>query len=232
MKQLLAKAISLQKQYKFIAPIDWTPEERENLMNDFTFHSNKLEGLKLAYGDTIDYLKKGIIRKHARIKDITDLQNHKSILNKVFDSYDSMTLSVQLIKDLHAEMMKDKIQWDRIDPYLGGPGKFKQENNYGTRKNGEYKEYMDWISVPKALEKLCEVTNTRLKNEADIIPAINDFHYEFANNIHPFGDGNGRVVRLIHLIKQRIKVSTVLIVSHVGFRGKSPLCDPREHGFY
>lgn len=114
MNQLLSKAIRLQKQYKFIEPNYWTPEEKEALVNDFTFHSNKLEGLKLAYGDTLDFLKKGIIRKHAQIKDISNLKNHKSLLNKVFDNYDKMTLSVQLVKDLHAEMMKDKISGNEL----------------------------------------------------------------------------------------------------------------------
>ncbi len=198
MTSILSRAIDLHKRYKFIAPKDWTPDEKEVLLNDFTYHSNKLEGLKIEYGDTIKFLKHGIIRKKTDIKDITDLKNHKSLLEKVFDSYEHLSLSVQLIQDLHAELMKDKIQWDRLDVYMGGPGKFKQENNFGIRKHGEYKEYMDWKYVPKALEALCEETNHRLQNQDEIIPAINHFHFEFANNIHPFGDGNGRMVRLIH----------------------------------
>ena len=212
MNDLLSKALTLQKQYKFIAPKDWGAEEKENLMNDFTFHSNKLEGLKLEYGDTIEYLKNGVIRKNADIKDITDLENHRNLLKKVFDTYEQMTLSANLIKDLHAEMMKDKIQWSKTDAYMGGPGKFKRENNYGTRKHGEYKEYMDWMDVPKALDQLCAETNERLRKPAEVIPAINTFHYEFANNIHPFGDGNGRVVRLLHnilLLKNRLPVIVI-----------------------
>ncbi|MEQ8338182.1 MAG: Fic family protein [Cyclobacteriaceae bacterium] len=198
MNPLLLKANELKKQYQFRSPKAWTAEEKESILNDFTFHNNKLEGLKLEYGDTIDFLKKGIIRKNSDIKDITDLRNHKSLLKKIFESYDDLTLSTQMIKDLHAELMKDKIQWDRIDVYLGGPGKFKQENNFGIRKKGEYKEYMDWTKVPLALDKLCDETNQRLENPDDVIPTVNNFHYEFANEIHPFGDGNGRMVRLIH----------------------------------
>ncbi len=209
MSQLLSKANELKRQYRFRSPKDWTADEKESLLNDFTYHNNKLEGLKLEYGDTIDFLKKGIIRKNSDIKDITDLRNHKSLLKKIFESYDDLALSVQMIKDLHAELMKDKIQWDRIDVYLGGPGKFKQENNFGLRKQGKYKEYMDWTKVPSALERLCDETNRRLEKPDDVIPAVNNFHYEFANEIHPFGDGNGRMVRLIHnllLLKNRLPV--------------------------
>lgn len=212
MNPLHIKAVNLQKKYKFISPKNWSNDVKESLLNDITYHSNKLEGMRLEYGDTIDYLKNGLIRKNADIKDITDLENHRTLLKKVFNSYESMKLSVELIKELHAEMMKDKIQWSRIDVYMGGPGKFKQENNYGTRKNGEYKEYMSWLEVPKALEKLCNETNEKLERSEYSIQAINDFHYEFANNIHPFGDGNGRVVRLIHnLLLLRNQLPVIII---------------------
>lgn len=57
---------------------------------------------------------------------------------------------------------------------------------------------MWWMDVPIAMRQLCTSTNQRLENDKTLISAIHDFHYEFINVIHPFGDGNGRLARLLH----------------------------------
>jgi Fic family protein len=214
MSLLQKEALELQRKYLSIKPDDWSVTEQESLINDFTFHSTSLEGMKIGYGDTIEYLKNGVVRPGTNVKDITDLENHRSLLKKIFESYDQMELSNELIRSLHAELMKDSVQWGEMNAYMGGPGEFKRENNYGMRMNGEYKEYLDWTLVGKNLQALCDETNHRLKQPDDAIPAMNKFHYEFANNIHPFGYGNGRMVRLLHnLLLLKNQLPTIIINS-------------------
>lgn len=177
---------------------DWSTAIKEKLINDFTYHSTKIEGLELSYGDTIQFLRNGIIRGHEKLKDISDLNNHQEVLRFIFQTYESLELNVETIKELHKKLMRDPIQWSFRNAYSGGPGEFKRENNFGYRGDLPQKEYMDWEHVPKELEKLCFKTRQKLQDPSTMIEAIHEFHFEFANNIHPFGDGNGRMARLIH----------------------------------
>jgi glycosyltransferase involved in cell wall biosynthesis len=130
----------LAKAERYQSP--WSNEEKELLLNDFTFHSTKIEGLNMSYGDTLDFLKSGIIKKKFGIKDVTDLVNHKAILNTIFNTYTSIRIDNNQIKSIHAELMKDPRQWETDDDLLIRPGEFKEGINHGYRGQGKYKEYM------------------------------------------------------------------------------------------
>ncbi|HEV8513963.1 MAG TPA: Fic family protein [Cyclobacteriaceae bacterium] len=176
----------------------WSEDIKEDFINDCTFHSNKLEGLKYNYGDTINLLRRGIIKSDGPAKDISDLFNHRDLLKKIFDFYDQ-PLTVDSIKSLHRELMKDPIQHD-IEDIDFKAGEFKTGYNYGTRKVG-FREYSPPWDVQKQMEQLVHETKFALKMAAgqseSVLSAISNFHYVFLNDIHPFADGNGRVARLI-----------------------------------
>ena len=193
--QLLARVEKLHKEYLKIKPQDFSDKEKFYVINSLTYHSNKLEGMTLSYGDTMNYLNKGLIRKDSPLKDIADLENHREVLLEIFDSYDSLKIDSDTIRRLHGVLMKDPIQWENKDVYNNSAGQFKQTNNFGVRAKGKYKEYMTWIDVPSAIQRLCQ--NFDGTGEKHRLLSIIDFHFEFANNIHPFWDGNGRMARLI-----------------------------------
>jgi hypothetical protein len=44
----------------------WSREEKENLKDNLTYHSNKIEGLTLNYGDTIKFLRDSLVRPGTR----------------------------------------------------------------------------------------------------------------------------------------------------------------------
>jgi len=194
---MTSKLQLLKKEYDKVRPAYWTEETRQKLIEDFTYHSNKIEGLQLNYGDTIQFLRTGLIKSNTSAKDIADLSNHRQVLKHIFTDFDNLHLSVESIKLLHGELMKDRVQWGTFDPVLGGPGELKLENNYGTRK-GAMKAYMDASIVKDALTELCNKTNEKLRAPGSVVEAINRFHFEFLNDIHPFSDGNGRMARLLH----------------------------------
>jgi len=191
--------LSLKQKYFNLKAIEWDKATREKLIEDFTYHSTKIEGLQLNYGETIEFLRSGIVKKNTGLKDISDLSNHREVLKMVFASYNDLALNNSTICLIHGILMKDRAQWGGYDVIIGGPGKFKFENNFGLRGDGSYKEYMDWERAPIELEHLCKQTNEQLHSGKSVdTEIINRFHYLFINEIHPFGDGNGRMARLLH----------------------------------
>lgn len=196
----------LWEQYKnVVQKQNWTRSFFEDLKNDITYHSNKIEGLTLTYGETIRFLKYGLIdsTEESKIKEITDLQNHRRILDLFFESYNQHEISAISIKKIHKELMENP--HEKIMDVYRKPGEYKGEIN-GTIRQSDGKtyfhEYMDPISVPGAMGLLISKINQKLKKidfqSVDFHPVTiaAEFHYQFSNVIHPFYDGNGRLARL------------------------------------
>lgn len=194
-QRLLREVLSLHSEYQCLIPSDFTEKEKESIINTVTYHSSKLEGLTLNYGDTMKFLRTGLIKSGSLPKDIADIDNHRDVLQTIFDNYQSLELTPKTIKKIHGDLMKDEVQWDNSDLCNNQAGKYKQDNNYGMRANGEFKEYLSWPQVPAAMKALCKTTNENIEQNA--LFAVINFHYQFANEIHPFWDGNGRMVRLL-----------------------------------
>lgn len=189
--------LELRIEYLKHKPVKWSSKERQKILEDFTYHTNKIEGLELNYGDTISFLRKGLIAKHSKASDLADLKNHREVLEMVMENYENLDFSVEAILDMHGKLMSDKLQWANYDSTNGAAGEFKRSNNYGSRDNGELKEYMYYTDVPRAMEVLVSDTKEGLKDETKALSVIHDFTYRFLNEIHPFWDGNGRMARLL-----------------------------------
>lgn len=176
----------------------WDKDFIEKVKIDFTYNSNKLEGNTLTYGETISFLKNITIPQKSQ-KDLLDIDNHQKVLDNVFEQYDK-PFSVEFIKEIHKELMKDFDQWDY--EALPNPGQFKLFENFAVLPSGKIKEYMKPVEVESALTELINTTNTLLEqiNLKDIkkhpLIIATAFHNRFLNDIHPFQDGNGRIGRI------------------------------------
>ena len=112
MKNLLQSLNKKHRTFSSQFPItNWSEKFKENLKLDFTYYSNKIEGNKIEYGDTISFLSKGIINKNSSLKDLADLENHQKVLDQVFNTFDTYKLTEESIFSIHKELMKDNIQW-------------------------------------------------------------------------------------------------------------------------
>jgi len=179
---------------------DWDDTFLEKVKVDFTYNSNKIEGVTLTYGQTIKLLKDFVTPQNAIPGELLDLINHQRVLDTVFKNYRAESFSVDNMKALHKELMKDLAQW--TDDSLYSPGRYKIFENVTVRGSGKIHSYLLPADVPMAMDNLIHEINRRLSNidEQDIekhpLTIATFFHQQFLNKIHPFNDGNGRIGRL------------------------------------
>jgi Fic family protein len=179
---------------------DWDNAFLEKVKFEFTYTSNKLEGNTLTYEQTIKLLRDFVIPKNATIGEVLDMINHQKILDSIFINYRTQEISVENIKELHRELMKDRAQW--ADDGLYRPGQYKEFENMAVRSTGKIHTYLLPGKVAKAMEELVYDTNESLKKKdtkdtnKHPLTTATYFHQQFLNVIHPFSDGNGRIGRI------------------------------------
>lgn len=195
---------------------EWDQDFIEKIKIDFTYNSNKIEGNALTYGQTIQLLKEFVAPKNTSTGDCLDILNHQQVLDEVFEQYQATQITEANIKRFHKTLMKSPDQWSDSIHY--DPGKYKILENVTTRSSGKIHHYKQPTEVSAAISDLITDTNHRLSvlipNGIDdhILKIVTDFHFQFLNNIHPFGDGNGRIARIImNIILLKYKYPPIFI---------------------
>jgi Fic family protein len=180
---------------------EWDDAFFNKVKFEFTYTSNKLEGNTLTYGQTIKLLRDFVTPKDALEGEVLDMVNHQKILDRIFINYRSKEISEENIKELHGELMKNRVQWTSNEG-LYRPGMYKEFENMTVRSTGKIHVYLLPNQIPQAMERLVQHTNDLLK-DVDILDANKHpltiatyFHQQFLNVIHPFSDGNGRIGRI------------------------------------
>ncbi len=148
----------------------------------FTYNTNRIEGSTLTLKETSLILKDKIAPKGASTKEVKEAENHEKAFDFMYDYNGDIDL--KFILKLHKILLggiDDEIagklrDFDvAIDGTVFKPPHF-QELNY------ELKEFLRWYNKAKrkinAFELACLV------------------HLKLVT-IHPFGDGNGRIARLL-----------------------------------
>lgn len=180
-------------------PKKWQKSFKEKVKIDFTFHSNKIEGNAISYGQTLLFLKNAVRPKDVSIKDCLDIDNHYRIISKIFESYNN-DFSPDYIIGLHSELMKNQIQWG--DDVIYSPGEFKTGYNYGYTQDGKEKRFMAPYRIDHEMKILCNQINEKIRHkdinsiEKHPLFTATIFHNRFICEMHPFEDGNGRVGRI------------------------------------
>ena len=157
----------------------------EDLLLEHTYNSNAIEGSTFSKRETEAVIFDHLIIKEKSLIEHLEATNHATVLRNIFGKKYGQEIDESLIKNLH----KDLMQSIRQDA-----GEYSKYNRAIRGVNIMLTHPDD---IPEELEKLIlkwkEIKN---KNIHDIAK----FHADF-ELIHPFGDGNGRVGRLLMIIQ-------------------------------
>ncbi len=158
---------------------------------NFSYNSNKLEGSRLtseqteAIFDTSSFIPK--TNDLIKLDDLIESKNHFKLFDYMLDNVDEL-LSKDMIIEMNKILKRNTSDEENPRYNVGGfkvvPNIIGVYNVINTTAPGD---------VEKEIEKLLKVYNS--KNSITIEDII-DFHFQF-EKIHPFGDGNGRVGRII-----------------------------------
>ena len=150
-----------------------------DLSISFTYNTNAIEGSTITLNETEDIIKRKIA-PNKPIRDVQETINHSKTFFKVIN--EKSKLSADMLLKWHKEIFSDTKQ--------DIAGKFR---DYLVRV-GDYRA-PDWQDINNLVKEFFIWYN---KNKKVMHPVefVARAHYKF-EKIHPFGDGNGRIGRLI-----------------------------------
>ena len=184
--ELTAKKQALQKRSSehknVMREILDNPDIRDQLILKLTYNSNGIEGSTLTEPDTAAILFDNAALPNKSLTEQLEAKNHQTALNYLFDHIvKKERVDENLVLKLHSILMNG------IRPDAG------VYRNHAVRITGVNLPTANYLSVPKLMK---EVTTRVTEKTPDIIAQSAGVHSKF-EQIHPFGDGNGRVGRLL-----------------------------------
>jgi Fic family protein/DNA-binding XRE family transcriptional regulator len=183
------KGIIIRKSQKYkniLTTILKNPDIKDQFLLSLTYHTNKLEGSTLTENETRAILFDQTALSNKSLIEQMEAKNHQTVINFLFKKLSSglLKINTELILKMHSILMNG------IDE---NAGTFRK---HGVRIVGSYVPTANYLKIPVLIKEL--VKDIHSKNK-DIISHISRIHSEF-EQIHPFGDGNVRVGRLIMMI--------------------------------
>lgn len=193
-QKIISSALGYKSIIKFI--LDRT-DVREQFELSLTFNTNRIEGSTLTENETGAILFHDRALPNKSLREQLEAKNHQTALRFLFDSCMSQkSINEEFVLKLHAILMSG------IHPESG------MYRRHGVRIVGTQVVTANYVKVPILMERL--ITTVNEKN-ADVVAQCAFIHAQF-EKIHPFGDGNGRVGRLLmHAMLLRKNLPPALI---------------------
>lgn len=147
----------------------------------------------IASPDELTLFENGDIPHRNQVREVS---NYRLALEEGVQAVREREISPALIRELHATLMKDARGKDEA-------GQFKTRQNFIGRRKGEPIQEAIFIppppqETPALMRDLCDYVESSPNEPRLIQVALTHFQFE---TIHPFGDGNGRVGRLLILLQ-------------------------------
>ena len=168
--------ISFQEEWKKI-PDSVKEKELEEIAIAFTYNTNAIEGSTITLEEVREIIEDKI-SPNKPIRDVKEAEYHAKVFLEMIKKKEKM--SNKLLLTWHKQIF----------------GETKQDIA------GKYRDYLvrvgnhrapDWQEVIKLMNQLIKFIN---KSKIDPVELAAISHYRF-EKIHPFGDGNGRIGRLL-----------------------------------
>ena len=184
--QLTAKKQALQKKSlehkNVVREILDNPDVYDRFVLKLTYHSNSIEGSTLTEPDTAAILFDNAALPNKSLTEHLEAKNHQTALNYLFNHISQKEkIDENLVLKLHSILMNGV----RSDA-----GVYR---DHAVRITGVHLPTANYMSVPKLMQEVIEQAAGMVD---DILAQSAGFHSTF-EQIHPFGDGNGRVGRLL-----------------------------------
>lgn len=209
------------------------PDVYDQFVLSMTYHSNKIEGSTLSENDTAAILFQNASPPNKSLSEVLEAKNHQTAIKYLFEQLRTKKpIDEALILRLHGILLNG------INPDAGF------YRTYGVRIIGANLATANYAKVPMRMaELMVDIAPTK----DDVIAQAATTHSEF-EQIHPFGDGNGRIGRLIMqgmlirsnlppaIIRQERKLFYIQYLNKAQTAGDSSLledfiCDALLEGF-
>lgn len=205
LQNLLQRIDELKAELDALLPMDPVQHDRlwQKLRLEWNYNSNHIEGNTLTYGETFLLLVHGKTAGDHSVREIDEMRAHNVAINVVREWADQeeRPLREADIRDLNKLLLKEPF-WKPARTADGQetsthivPGDHKKDGNGVLQPDGAMFHYASPAEVPTKMMDLMAWFNTEGKEHHPLLLAT-EWHHRFIL-IHPFGDGNGRVARLI-----------------------------------
>jgi len=162
-------------------PKSLSEKEQEDFVVEFTYDTNRIEGSTLTFQETSDLLTHGISPDSKPMRDVRESLAHAALLRRLLSKPEPVDLAHLL--SWHKQI------FDETKPDLAG-----QVRDFEVRIRGSQHVPPSAVEVrPMLIEALRWFQ--RHGETLNPVERAGLFHFQF-ENIHPFGDGNGRIGRL------------------------------------
>ena len=165
---------------------------------DELYHSNKIEGSTLTYGETIEVVEEGGLVRGKPLRHQTEARNLSNALDFTHDRALAQDRPVTQsdLRQIHARILTN-LQEDA--------GEYRRTKNYIL---GSVHETPDPFLVPQLMTDLSDYVNAATSsrvNCGDLPILCAAAAHTWLVHIHPFTDGNGRTARaLMNLVLMRL----------------------------
>ncbi|MGK2941708.1 MAG: Fic family protein [Immundisolibacter sp.] len=176
----------------------------QRLRIEWSYNSNHIEGNTLTYGETLLLLIHGRTRGEHLLREYEEMRGHDVAIELVRSlAREDRPLGEGDLRDLNRIVLKEGF-W-RVAQTPGGeptrkwiePGRYKSQPNHVITATGELFHFATPQETPARMADLVHWLRGEMQTPTLALPTLlARLHHDFIR-VHPFDDGNGRVVRLL-----------------------------------
>ena len=176
----------------------------QRLRVEWNYHSNHLEGNTLTYGETLLLLIHGRTRGEHLIREYEEMRGHDVAIELVRShALEDRPFTEGDLRDWNRIVLKEGF-WRAAQTPEGEPtrrwiepGRYRTQPNHVITAAGELFQFASPEETPARMAALVHGLRESLAApRTDLLALLAKLHHDFTL-IHPFDDGNGRVVRLL-----------------------------------